>query len=185
MTRRTHSSVDSLPPDLRGVVIRMLTDGYWPEECGDEHEGHPTYDDIVQYIVMQGYSVSRSAFGRWAKNLVAMELLRSRAEIIRNVMAEGERPADFADSQRATADILNARILDAALTGDLTPKQTRELAAAAKDCLRIRIDHDDYRRKMEDKVKAAADRTGQKLKAAGVDRKKVQEIVDEVLGISK
>ncbi|MCE5186070.1 MAG: DUF3486 family protein [Planctomycetaceae bacterium] len=185
MAKRTHSTIDSLPADLRGVITRMVTDAFWPPECGDEHEGRPTYDDIVEYIVLQGYSISRSALGRWAKNLIAIEVLRSRAEIVRNVMAEGGTAESFAEDQRVTADLINARIIEAALHGELTPKQTRELAAAARDCMRMRIEHDEYRKQLAEKVKDTADRTARKLKDAGMDRKKAQEIVDDVLGISR
>ncbi len=182
MSRRSHSTVDKLPAELRSTLMRMLVDGYWPDEFGDGRDGKPTYDDCVDYIAMQGFSISRTALNRWGQKLNALELLGTKAEIVRNVLAEGEGSGDFAENQRVTANLLNARIMEATLSGKLTSKQARELAAAAKDCMKILIDNDQYRQKIKTHVKEASEQIEKEISDADI-RKQVQKIIDERLGV--
>ena len=187
MAKRTHSTIDKLPADLRETITRMVTDGLWPDGFDNEAERHgtPTYGDIVVYCQRKGFDVSHSAVGRWGKKLQVFELLRSRAEIVRSVMIEGDNTADFSDTQRAAADLISARILETACSSELTTKQTKELAAAAKDCADIRIKTDQYRSQIEARIKTATT----KLKTEITDTvilKKVQDAFDDImLGIRK
>ena len=157
MGKRPHSTIDKLPADLRETITRMVTDGLFPEGFDNEKDRHgtPTYGDIVVYCQRKGFDVSHSAVGRWAKKRQVFEFLRSRAEIVRSVMTDGDDTADFSDTQRAAADLISARILETACSSELTTKQTKELAAAAKDCADIRIKTDKYRSQIEARAIAA------------------------------
>ncbi|RKY06888.1 MAG: hypothetical protein DRP56_06610, partial [Planctomycetota bacterium] len=94
MSKRTHSTIDKLPADLRETITRMVTDGLWPDGFDNEKDRHgkPTYGDIVVHCQRKGFDVSHSAVGRWGKRLLAFALLRGRAELVRSVMSDNDRP---------------------------------------------------------------------------------------------
>jgi Bacteriophage Mu, Gp27 len=188
--RRTHSSIDLLPRDLLDVITRMLIDGIWPEDYPSLMDaievGKPRYEDIVRYCKHKGFDVSPSAIGRWAKRMFNWSRMKEMGLIARETMK------DVADNsvsvtQKAAAEIITAHIIDLATSDDkITAKQARDLATAVKDCVMVTIKSNDYSR--EEQIKKAekvAESTKKKLKKAGVDRKVIQEIIDEHLGVTK
>jgi len=165
----------------------MIVDGLWPEEYPPppDYSGRPRYEDIVTYCQLCGQSVSSSAVGRWAKQLLTLELLRTRAELVRNVMSDmtAERASE---TQKAAAEMITARVLDLVCTDELSPKQAKDVAAAVRDCANVSIKADTYiRNQLDKKISAAANSTKKKLTKAGVDRKLIQEIIDEHLGVTR
>ena len=183
--RRTHSSIDKLPADLRDTLTRMVVDGQWPPDFIADHEGKPHYEDLVAYCSHRGQPVSLSAIGRWAKNLLALAMMKQKGAIVRNVMATlGDQTAS--ETQKAAVELITAQAIDVILSQDsLTPKQISELAKTFKDCAYVSITADKYiREQVSARAKAAAESTKQKLTKAGVDRKLIQEIVDEHLGVA-
>jgi len=65
-TRRSRNSVESLPAELGVVVRHMLLENKWPVDFGQHYNGTPRYVDIVRYCKEKGYTVSKSAVGRFA-----------------------------------------------------------------------------------------------------------------------
>jgi hypothetical protein len=67
-----------------------------------------------------------------------------------------------------------------------TAKQIKEISQAIRDCTTVSIKADQYiREHITKRVEAAAKSTENKLGKAGVDRKLIQEIIDEHLGVVK
>ena len=188
MTKRTHSTIDQLPADLKSTITAMVIDRQWPRgyTADDDYTGGPRYEDIVSYCQFKGFKLSRSAVGRWAKKLLSIAMLKDRTEIVKAAMSN-VCDEDTSQSQRAIADLLAARTLDLVLTDDsLSAKQIRDLAGALKDSATTAIKADQYRNEqLARKVTAAAESTKAKLTNAGVDRKLIQEIIDEHLGVVK
>ncbi|MFA5187031.1 MAG: phage protein Gp27 family protein [Patescibacteria group bacterium] len=184
MARRTHSTIDTLPQSIRDTLMQMVVDGQWPGSM-ISHEGKPTYDDIVAYCSTKGFDISRSAIGRWAKGLLAFERMRTAAGIARKVM--GDLTAETAtETQKAAAEIMTAQIIELISDNDLKPKDISMISGAIRDCTQVALKADQYiRTQIADRAKAAAASAGKKLKDAGMDRKKVQEIIDDILGITK
>ena len=183
--RRTHSSIDKLPADLRDTLTRMVVDGQWPPGFTADHEGKPRYEDLTAYCSHKGHAISLSAIGRWAKNLLALAMMKQKGAIVRNVMATlGDQTAS--ETQKAAVELITAQAIDLILSQDsLTPKQISELAKTFKDCAHVSITADKYiRDQTAAKAKAAAENTKKKLTKAGVDRKLIQEIVDAHLGVA-
>ena len=184
--RRSHSSIDKLPPALQDTLRRMVVDGLWPADFPGQTKGRPTYDHIVEYCSFQGYSVSRSAIGRWAKGLLAFERLVTANLITRKTMGEldGE---DATKNAKAAAQVINAIAMDFAVSHDnYTSKQIMEVSRAVANCASVAINADKHlRQQIAEKVSKAAASTKTKLKKAGVDRRLIQEIIDEHLGVTK
>jgi len=185
--RRTHSTIDTLPAELRESITAMIVDAVWPEDFPSppDYSGKPRYEDVVTYCQLHGQSVSSSAVGRWAKQLLGLELLRTRAVIVRGVMkniTEEKAP----ETQKAAAEMITARVLEFVCTDEMTARQAKDAAAAVRDCTQISIKADQYiREQIGKKLEASAKSTKAKLKKAGVDRKIIQEIIDEHLGVVK
>jgi len=187
MPRRIHSSIDKLPAELREAITAMIVDGEWPEDLPPpaNYKGRPRYEDVVTYCQLNGHGVSSSAVGRWAKQLLSLELLRTRAELVRGVMSDMTNEK-ASETQRAAAEMITARVLELVCSDELTSRQAKEVAAAVRDCTSVSIKADVYiREQLGRKVEAAARSTKAKLTKAGVDRKLIQEIIDEHLGVVK
>ncbi len=82
----------------------------------------------------------------------------------------------------ATALVLKFMVSD----DDFNSKQLKEVSQAIRDLAQVSIKADQYiREQLEKKIAAAAKSTKKKLTKAGVNRKLVQEIIDEHLGVTK
>ena len=80
MGRRSHSKISQLEPSLRETVDEMIKSSEF------------YYDDIVAFIREHGVSISRSAVGAYAKNLMTtLDALRMSQENFRAIMEETER----------------------------------------------------------------------------------------------
>lgn len=184
MARRIHSSIDKLPPGLRADLTRMVVDAEWPADAGPvRRDGRPRYEDIVAYCTMQGYSVSSSAVGRWAKSLLTFELLRTRAELVRSIMSDvtAERASE---TQKAAAEMITARVLELVSSDTLTSRQAKEVASAVRDCTRVSLQADTYIReqlaaKAEKADKAIAKLAGRKK----IDPETLKLIKEQIYGI--
>lgn len=183
--RRTHSGIDKLPADLRDVLMRMIVDNVWPNDWLGPRDGKPTYDDLVMYCSTQDIVVSRSAIGRWAQGLLSYELMKTAAGIARNAM-KGVADENATEIQKACAEMITARVIEMSVRENLTAKEITNLAKAARDCTDVSMKADKYiREQVKKKAEAAAKSTKKKLEKAGVDRKLIQEIIDEHLGVVK
>lgn len=184
--RRTHSTLDKLPAKLLAALRRMVIDDVWPDDYTGEHKGRPTYDDLVDYCGQKGFRPSRSSVARWAKRLSMLSRMRTASAIVRDTM--GDLTAEKAsETQKAVAEMITAQTIDfIASSGDMNAVEIQRVARAMKDCTAVSINADKYiREQIEAKVKKACESTKAKLKKEGLDRKKIQEIIDEHLGVVK
>jgi len=194
MTRRTHSTIDTLPAELRDIITRMVVDADWPKDfpweksdISSEQYGKakPRYVDIVLYCIFRNNPVSLSSLGRWAKGLLVFERMRTAAGLAKQIMAD-VKDENASAAQKAAAEIITAQIIDLAAREDLKPKDISMIAGAVRDCAGVAIKADQYiRQQLSAKVKAASGTIKETLTAAGVT-KIVQKQIDEILmGISK
>ena len=187
MPRRTHSSIDTLPAELREAITAMIVDRVWPEDYPSppDYSGKPRYEDVVTYCQMQGQSVSSSAVGRWAKQLLGLELLRTRAVIVRGVMkniTEEKAP----ETQKAAAEMITARVLEFVCEEKLTTRQAKEVAAAVRDCAQVSIKADKYIREQVKAKAAKADKAISNLvKKKNLGPEVLKQIREEIYGIVK
>lgn len=182
MAKRTHSSMDALPAGLRETITRMVTDGWWPEDLGDGREGKPTYDDIVEYIVLSGYSISRSAVGRWAKQLTALERMRTAAGIARTVMQDYE--ANATETQKAAAEMMTARIIELTADETLKPKDISMISGAIRDCMTVSLKADQYiRQQIKEKIAAADKAVTAIARKKQIDPETLKMIREQIYGI--
>jgi len=185
LKRRTHSTLDSLPAAVRDALTKMVVDGLWPADCPGEHEGRPTYDDMVEYCVLQGLSVSRSAIGRWAKGLRVIEDMKTAGLIARNTMA-GMTGEDAPKTQKAAAEYMTAIMLNLMVTegAEFSPKQIKEVSQGIRDCAQVAINADKHiRTALAEKVKEAGEKIERIAKKKNIDPDVLKRIREEVYGI--
>ena len=146
------SSIKRLPTKLREAVDQAVADG-------------ATIDEITERIRAEGETCSRSAVGRYAKNM--RDLIRKQQETDRTVKAWvdalGERPEGGAG--RMLIETLRAMALDtvAKLRARDEPASTEELARLSLTLKRI--EGTDKLRK--DRERAAEKEKAEKAKSAG------------------
>lgn len=186
MAKRTHSSVDTLPANLRKALIRMLVDDEYPDDFEGKRKGKPKYKDLVSYCAQHNRKISKSAIGRFGKQMNVYRKMKHSGVITRQVM-EGLADEKASVTQKAAAEIITAIIIEFTSSHEkFTTKQIAEIAKAMKDCTSVVIKSDEYTRtRLTKKVEAAARSTKEKLTKAGVDRKLIQTIIDEHLGVVK
>jgi len=185
MSRRTHSSIDKLPAGLRDILTRMLVDNEWPDDFKGHYDGQPRYEDLVVYCSLKGFTVSASAIGRFGMRMRTLARMKNSGVIVRDVMKDLTAEKASA-TQKAVAEIITAQIIEFASENNLTAKEIQNIAQAVKDCTQVSINADKYiQQQMEKKIQTAAKSTKKKLTKAGVNRKLIQEIIDEHLGVTK
>jgi len=184
MARRTHSTIDTLPADLRDTLTRMVVDGQWPPDYDTDRAGKPRYEDLAAYCLQQGYTISESAIGRWAQPLLVLSMMKQKGTIVRNVMATlGDQTAS--ETQKAAVELITAQAIEVILAQDtLTPKQISELAKTFKDCAYVSITADKY---IHEQISAKAKAADQQITAIA-DKKKIDPetlkiIREQVYGI--
>ncbi|MGD0077045.1 MAG: phage protein Gp27 family protein [Sedimentisphaerales bacterium] len=184
--RRTHSSLDKLPASLKDELIRMLVDNEYPIEFAGDKTGKPKYEDIVAYCKQRGHIVSRSAVGRFGMTMRTISRMKQAGLITREVM-KGLTDEKASATQKAVAEMVTAVGIEFISSNEtFTAKEISEVAKAIKDCAAVAIASDKYtREQLTKKVAAATESTKAKLTKAGVDRKLIQEIIDEHLGVVK
>jgi len=100
MGNRKHSRIDGFAPELKETVDEMIKTG-------------TTYREIVDYIKSHGISISLSAVGSYAKNLMTTVAdLRMTQETFRAITEETERYPDL-DTTEGILRIAAARLLNA------------------------------------------------------------------------
>ena len=184
--RRTHSSIDKLPALLKDELVRMLVDNEYPVEFQGDKSGTPKYEDLVAYCSQRGQKVSMSAIGRFGMRMRTITRMKQAGVITREVMKDLTDEKASA-TQKAVAEMITAVGIEFISSNDnLSAKEISDMAKAIKDCAAVAINADKYiREQLTRKIQNAADSTKDKLTKAGVDRKKIQEIIDEFLGVVK
>jgi hypothetical protein len=186
MTRRVHNSIDKLPPTLQQALTAMLVDNQWPDDFKGECKGKPRYEDLAVYCKQKGFEVSESAIGRFGIRMRMLARMKDAGVIVRDVMKDLTEEKASA-TQKAAAEMITAHIVQLAAEEEhLTPKQLKEVSQAVRDCMNVSIIADKYiREQLAKKIRTATESTKAKLTKAGVNRKLIQEIIDEHLGVVK
>lgn len=189
--RRTHSSIDALPESMRKILTAMIVDGDWPSDFPGIQDdtvcqGKPKYEDLVEYCKYNGFAVSRSAVGRWAKRLSALHLLTEKRELVLSAMA-GVTDENASESQRLSVELLTAHAIDLLVGNeDLSPKQMRDLATVFRDCANVSVNSDKYvRSQIEAKAKKATKKIDALGKKKQIDPETLKAIREQVYGIVK
>jgi hypothetical protein len=184
--RRTHSSIDKLPALLKDELVRMLVDNEYPVEFQGDKSGTPKYEDLVAYCAQRGKKVSLSAIGRFGKRMQLLAKMKDAGVKVRDVMKDFTAEKCSA-TQKAVAEMLTAVGIEFISShDDPSAKEICDMAKAIKDCASVAINADKYmREQLTQKVQKAAASADKKLTDAGVDRKRIQEIIDEFLGVVK
>lgn len=100
MGNRKHSKIDQFEPELKETVDEMIKTG-------------TPYREILEYIRSHGISISLSAVGNYAKNLITtVNELRMSQENFRAIMEETERYPNL-DTTEGILRIAGSRLLTA------------------------------------------------------------------------
>ncbi len=182
--RRTHSTIDRLPAGLRDALTRMIIDDEWPDDFKGDRSGKPKYEDLVEYCRQKGFRVSSSAIGRFGMRMRMLARMKNAGVVVRDVMKDltAEKASE---TQKAVAEMITATTIDFVSQNDnFSAKEIKEIARAIRDCTAVSISADKYiREQLTVKISKAAESTKKKLTKAGVNRKLIQEIIDEHLGV--
>lgn len=181
--RRTHSSIDTLPAEIREQLIRMVVDNEWPAGFSGG-EGAPRYEDCCEWLRSRGQTISLSALGRWAVKMRLMARLRQSSELVRTVMAD-LTAENAAQTQKAAAEMITAITIDfAAQNESWNASDIRQVARAMRDCGAIAIQADEYVRGQVEKKTKAADRAITELAGKKkIDPETLKAIREQVYGI--
>jgi len=164
----------------------MIVDNAWPEDWKGETNGKPRYEDIVTYGQSWGYKLSRSAVGRYGMRLRSITKMKNAGLVVKDIMKDVDKDS-ITETQKAAAQIITAQLIDlVANAEEMTSKEIKEVSQGIHHVTSSLVLSDKHLAKqMTEKVAKAAEKTKDALGKSGVDRKKVQEIIDEILGITK
>jgi len=182
--RRTHSSIDKLPRPLQKALEQMLVDNIWPDDFKGKTTGKPRYIDLERYCSQKGFTVSKSAIGRFGKRMRVLARMKESGLIVRSVM-DGLDAENASQTQKAVAELLTARAIEiAASDKGLSAKQIKEVAQGIRDCANISIKADQYR---QQQLKAKAEKAQKKIDEIGkkkrIDPEVLRAIREQVYGI--
>ncbi len=150
MTRRAHSKIERLPPEIKRAVNDLLVGG-------------ATYDQIVAWLREKGEAISHSAVGRYGKGFdVKLQNLRLAREQAQAIVSQiGDRPAT--ELQEAAQQLAVQKLLEHLLeVGSFEELKTKDVfqavAALGRSTAGIEKVKQDYARKTAKAVDAAARR---------------------------
>lgn len=185
-SRRTHSTIDKLPPSMQGEVLRMLVDDEWPEDFpGGPGEGKPRYEDVEAYLAAKGHRVSHSAIGRYALSVRTMARMRRASELAKRIMEDVKGEAIGA-SQKAVAEMITAQVIEAAAEDEIKPRDLEHLAKAVSAATQIALKADTYRQtQVAAKVQEAQKKITQFARKKKLDPETIRFIRENVYGITQ
>ncbi len=186
MTRRTHSSIDDLPADLRETVVRMIVDNIWPDDMkarADDYDGAPRYIDCVAYCLEKDFKVSLSAMGRFGIQMRTHAMMKTAGLIARETMA-GLADEDSPKTIKAAASMMTALALQYMVNHqDLSSKQLKEVSQAIRDCANVAIKAQQHLTETVKEKAKAADKNISKLVKKKIDKQTLKQIREEIYGI--
>ena len=185
--RRTHSSIDRLPGEVRETLGRMLIDGEWPDgltPATGQPGGKPTYEDMARWLATQSHLTSVSAIGRWALRMRTLERMKQAGVITREVMADITSEKASA-TQKAVAEMITAATIEFISGRDgFDADEIRDVAKAMKDCTAIAINADKYiREQVKAKAEKAADKITELAGKKQIDPETLKLIREQIYGI--
>ena len=187
--RRSHSSIDKLPQNLRDELTRMIVDGEWPASFPLERrpEGNPRYEDLVVHCSSHGHNISVSAIGRWAMQIRTLARMKQAGVITRQVMADLD-DGQASQSQKVVAEMITAVAIEFISDHDsLNAKELTDVAKAMKDCTVIAINSDKYVRARLDEIAAKAQEADKQISSIAakkqIDPETLKFIKEQIYGI--
>ncbi len=185
MSRRTHSTIEKLPVEVKTTIDDMLIDGVWPDGfCPDDDWiGKPRYIDCVNYCELKGHKISESAMGRYGQRVKALTRMRNAGLIARETMKgmDGEKASQ---TQKAAAEMITAHLIELVSDADsFSALELKDIARCAKECTQVAIASDKYvRQQVEEKAKAAAEKIEKTYKKE-ISPEVLKAIKEQIYGI--
>lgn len=181
--RRTHSTIDKIPTELKACIDRMIVDNEWPKDFKSHSDGNPTYDDIVEYCGWKGFKLSRSAVGRYGMNLRALAKMKQSGLIARNIMAD-LTDEKASETQKAAVEMITAHAIELmAQSENMNSKELTNVARAMRDCAAVAIRADEYiRSQIKAKTETAVKSIDRQLKKQ-IDPETLKIIKEQIYGI--
>ncbi|WP_372069757.1 DUF3486 family protein (plasmid) [Tistrella mobilis] len=181
MARRSRSSIKALPADIRDELDRLLRDG------------RHTIRQIADHLRDLGAEVSKSAVGRYAKEV---EEIASEVRMARQMaQALGRELGDGSDATRVIVESLHALILRVRMQigagADVTSKDVANLSRSVLDLQRaltfsaeteLKV-RKELARELKEKMDAEMDRADARGEG-GLSRERYQELMREFLGVA-
>lgn len=170
---RSHSSIDRAltPGDKAELNRRLATPGV-------------TYDVVVDWLKDKGYSISRSAVGRYGKDFLArIETLKVVEEKARAIVSEVG--ANALSMEEAAAKIFTQKVLEHLLEiDDLSGQKFGALMTAFAKLQSSSTQRERLKADFQKKISEAADEVSRVAKAKGLSDEAASEIRQKILGIT-
>lgn len=190
--RRSYSSIDKLPAEIKDAVNRMIIDLQWPDDFprnaafgfkGKESEltGIPTYEDVEIYCKHKGHDISHSAVGRYGMRMKTLSRMKQAGVITRDIM-KNTSDANASETQKAVSEMITAATIEfMSGTDDFTSKQLKEVAQAMRECTAIAINADKYiRQQIAERIKTVSKKVSDQIADKKI-AKIVQDAFDELM----
>lgn len=169
--KRRHSKFFSFPPEIQDQVKRLLI------------EPMTTYEDVVQFLKSKGYEWSDSGverFSKWFFNEIReTEMLRDQASMLLN---EPERALEL---EKLTATMITKRLAMAMQTEGFDVLDHAKIIDAFAKLQRASTQREQYTAEVRNKIMKTADKVEKIAKKGGMSRATVEDIKNQILGISK
>lgn len=168
------SSIYDLPPDVRAELEQELV-----------RRGFGGYDDLVAMLEERGYTISRSALGRFGKTF--KERLGELQEITEQAKAAVDVLGDDEDALAAGALALAKREIFSALVDfRIDPEATdlSELTLALSRLTNSSVRLNEYRTRVRQRAETAAAEVASVAKAGGLSDEVANQIRAKILGVT-
>lgn len=186
MARRSHSTIDKLPAELKADIDSMLIDNDWPDgfDGPDDWQGNPRYEDVVEYAKLKGHSLSLSAVGRYGQRVKTLARMKRAGLIAREAMS-GLDDSNASQTQKAAAEMITAHMIELVSNSDqLNALEIKNVSTAIKNCTDVAVKADEYiRQRMEAKAKVAVGKVEEIARKQQIDAETLKIIKEQIYGI--
>lgn len=179
MSRRKHSKIAALPPEIHAAVIARLDDGH-------------TYEAIADWLSQMGHETSKSAVGRFGKDWAGMGQRLKEARAQAAALVEEIREHPNSDLAEATEQMLFTMVAETLAQGKLEIKDKTSPVALGHmiaDLSRAGLNRDklklDFKKEFEAKAAKAATEIEKMAKSGGLSDETAEKIRRKILGIAQ
>jgi Arc/MetJ-type ribon-helix-helix transcriptional regulator len=164
---RRHSSINTLPPDVREEMETLILDE------------NRTYDEVVEFLRSKGHSRSRSAVVRYGKRFFEeVRDMKIGEEQARALVSEaGENGLALEEANTKLMGMLLMKLLR---EGNMDPEVLQRLMNSYAALQHSSVNRENLKERQEKKYKRAADEDSGKPK--GLSDEAVREIKRKILG---
>lgn len=165
---RVHSKIDSLPPEERECVNRMLIEG-----C--------TYEQIGEYLKGKGFDISKSSVGRYGKGFLErvrqIRIVEDKANALVDQVGD-----DALILEEGASKMLATAIMDRLLKDDI--EDLDKLVASFARLQSSSVQRVALQKKLQEKARKVAESVTKTVKKAGLSQEMAEEIQRKILGIA-